>query len=59
MVGAGHTQAGDGHTYEMIPNAWYSFTALRLIRPRRPCCIPRLKRTTATLGDGCERERDA
>ena len=36
----------------MIPNAWYSFTALRLIRPSNPCCIPRRKRTMATLGEG-------
>ena len=40
-------------TYEIITNAWYSFTALRLMRPSSPCCIPRRKRTIATLGDGC------
>ena len=25
---------------------------MRLMRPRSPCCIPRLKRTMATFGDG-------
>lgn len=25
---------------------------VRLMRPRSPCCIPRLKRRMATLGDG-------
>ena len=41
-----------GAPHEMIPNAWYSMIDVRLIRPRSPCCIPRLKRTIATLGDG-------
>lgn len=44
-------------TYEMIPKAWYSFTALRLMRPSRLCCIPRRKRTMATLGEGCQGRR--
>lgn len=38
----------------MIPKAWYSLTALLLIRANRPCCIPRSKRRTATLLDGCK-----
>ena len=36
----------------MMPKAWYSMIDVRLIRPKRPCCMPRLKRRTATLGDG-------
>lgn len=47
------SQWEQGDTHEMMPNAWYSFTAERLMRPNRPCCIPRRKRTTATLGEGC------
>ena len=46
-------------TYEIIPNAWYSFTALLLIRPRRPCCMPRSKRSTATLFDGYDENKEA
>jgi hypothetical protein len=38
--------------YETIPNAWYSMIDERLIRPRRPCCIPRLKRIIATFDEG-------
>jgi hypothetical protein len=37
----------------MMPKAWYSSIDVRLIRPSRPCCMPRLKRRTATFGDGC------
>jgi len=40
-------------THLTTPKAWYSITAERLMRPRRPCCIPRSKRTMATFGDGC------
>ena len=36
----------------MIPKAWYSMIEVRLILPRRPCCIPRSNRRMATLGDG-------
>ena len=43
----------------MIPKAWYSFTALRLMRPSKPCCIPRRKRTIATFGDGCENQNES
>lgn len=39
-------------TCEMIPKAWYSMIELRLILAERPCCIPRSKRSTATLGEG-------
>ena len=37
---------------EMMPKAWYSRIEEREMRARRPCCIPRSKRRTATLGEG-------
>lgn len=43
------------YTYEIIPKAWYSLTALLLMRPNSPCCIPRSKRRTATLFEGCRK----
>ena len=48
-----------GGAYEMMPKAWYSLTALLLIRANRPCCIPRSKRKTATLLDGCRHKASA
>lgn len=40
-------------THDTIPNAWYSMIDDREIRARRPCCIPRSRRTIATFGEGC------
>lgn len=40
-------------THDMIPKAWYSMIDDREMRAKRPCCIPRSKRTMATFGDGC------
>ena len=39
-------------THDTIPKAWYSIIHEREIRPSRPCCIPRRKRTIATFGEG-------